>query len=68
MGRASELVLYGFQLRTEAEVIRWPDRYRDPRGAAFFDELMKRLEERQRTYRPWEEVLYLLCGSSCHVW
>jgi DNA polymerase I-like protein with 3'-5' exonuclease and polymerase domains len=47
MDRASELVLYGFRLRTDCEVIRWPDRYRDGRGAAFFDELMNRLAERR---------------------
>jgi hypothetical protein len=59
MERASELVLYGFRLRTDYEVIRWPDRYRDDRGAAFFDELLNRLAERQRTYRPvWEELPY----------
>jgi hypothetical protein len=59
MERASELVLYGFRLRTDFEIIRWPDRYRDDRGAAFFDELLNRLAERQRTYRPvWEELPY----------
>jgi hypothetical protein len=58
MDRASELVLYGFRLRTDFEVIRWPDRYRDDRGAGFFEELMNRLEERQRSYRPWQEFVY----------
>lgn len=57
MARASELVLSGFRLRTDAEVIAWPDRYRDGRGAAFFDELVGKLNARQRSYRPWEEVL-----------
>jgi hypothetical protein len=52
MAKASELVLYGFRLRTDCEVVRWPDRYRDDRGAAFFDELLNRLAQRQRTYRP----------------
>jgi hypothetical protein len=45
MDRASELVLHGFRLRTDFEVIHWPERYRDDRGAAFFDELMSRLQE-----------------------
>jgi hypothetical protein len=58
MDRASELVLHGFRLRTDFEVIRWPDRYRDDRGAAFFNELMNKLEERQHTYRPWQEFAY----------
>jgi DNA polymerase I-like protein with 3'-5' exonuclease and polymerase domains len=52
MDRASELVLYGFRLRTDFEVIAWPDRYRDGRGAAFFEELMGKLAERQCSYRP----------------
>jgi len=68
MDRASELVLYGFTLRTDFEVIRWPNRYRDGRGAAFFDELMNRLAERQRSYRPWEEMPYWLYGDSYHPW
>ena len=68
MGRASALVLYGFELRTDVEVIRWPDRYRDVRGAAFFDELMNRLEEQRHSYRPWEEVRYWMLGSSYRTW
>ena len=32
MQRASELVLSGFPLRTEAKVVRYPERYVDPRG------------------------------------
>lgn len=32
MGRASELVLAGFRLRTDAKVVRYPERYVDPRG------------------------------------
>lgn len=68
MDRASELVLYGFRLRSDCEIIRWPDRYRDDRGAAFFDALMSKLEERQRSYRPWEEVPYWLAGDPYRAW
>ena len=32
MREASELVLPGFPLRTDAKVVRYPDRYTDPRG------------------------------------
>jgi DNA polymerase-1 len=32
MRRASEVVLGGFPIRTEAKVVRWPERYSDPRG------------------------------------
>jgi hypothetical protein len=33
MREASEAVLPGFPLRTEAQIVRYPERYRDPRGA-----------------------------------
>ena len=33
MQEASEIVLSGFSLRTDVEIVRWPDRYRDARGA-----------------------------------
>lgn len=58
MNRASQLVLPGFTLRTDADVIRWPERYRDDRGAAFFDELMNRLEARQGSYHPRQDLIY----------
>jgi hypothetical protein len=64
MDRASALVLSGFELRTEAEVIHWPDRYRDGRGAAFFFRLVDRLEERRRSGRVWEEEPYWMTGST----
>jgi hypothetical protein len=37
MRAASERVLGGFPLRTEARVVRHPDRYMDPRGRATWD-------------------------------
>jgi DNA polymerase-1 len=55
MNRASELVLSGYTLRTDVELIRWPDRYRDDRGAAFFDQLMCRLESRLESSHRREE-------------
>jgi hypothetical protein len=36
MVEASQLVLPGFPLRTEAKVVRWPERYSDPRGERFW--------------------------------
>jgi hypothetical protein len=36
MREASELVLPGFPLRSEAKVVRHPDRYADPRGERFW--------------------------------
>lgn len=37
MRRASEIVLSGFPLRTDAKIIRHPDRYRDERGARVWE-------------------------------
>jgi hypothetical protein len=40
MGEASELVLSGFRLRSEAKTIRHPDRYSDERGRQMWDTVM----------------------------
>lgn len=40
MGEASQIVLGGFTLRTEAKVVRWPERYMDDRGKRFWNEVM----------------------------
>lgn len=44
---ASRLVLGGFELRSDFEIVRYPDRYEDERGATFFREMMTRLERLQ---------------------
>jgi hypothetical protein len=44
MGEASQVVLSGFTLRTDAEIVSYPDRYRDARGSAFWSLLMRVLE------------------------
>lgn len=36
MQKASEIILNGFSLRTDVEIVRWPDRYRDVRGATMW--------------------------------
>ena len=37
MRMASDIVLDGFSLRSEAKLIRYPDRYNDERGAHMWD-------------------------------
>jgi DNA polymerase I len=44
MQRASELVLGGFPLRTDVKVVRFPDRYMDPRGEAMWATVFGLLE------------------------
>jgi len=47
MRQASELVLDGFSLRTDAKpyIVRYPERYADPRGQEMWDTMMQLLDE-----------------------
>jgi hypothetical protein len=44
MGRASRIVLGGFEARTDAEVVRHPQRYMDPRGNDMWGRVTQLLE------------------------
>ena len=43
MAEASRVVLGGFELGTDASVVRWPDRYMDPRGQVMWEQVMRLL-------------------------
>lgn len=45
MTEASSLVLGGFRLRTEARVVRHPERYMDPKGRPFWDRVCELMGE-----------------------
>jgi hypothetical protein len=45
MAEASRLVLDGFELRTEAKIVRWPDRYMDDRGTRMWATIMEILAD-----------------------
>jgi hypothetical protein len=45
MAEASERVLPGFPLRTEAKIVRYPDRYLDERGRRMWETVWKLVEE-----------------------
>jgi DNA polymerase-1 len=47
MREASRVVLNGFELGTDAEIIRYPDRYADPRGAVMWERVMKLVHEQE---------------------
>jgi hypothetical protein len=47
MREASELVLPGFPLRTDAKVVRWPDRYLDERGRHMWETISRLLTEEE---------------------
>jgi DNA polymerase I-like protein with 3'-5' exonuclease and polymerase domains len=49
MAEASRIVLGGFELGTDAHVVRHPDRYMDERGATMWDRVMKLIHEQERT-------------------
>jgi hypothetical protein len=40
MAEASHIVLNGFELGTDAQIVRYPDRYMDERGAVMWDRVM----------------------------
>jgi hypothetical protein len=45
MREASEAVLPGFPLRTEAKIVRWPDRYSDERGRTMWNTVWSLLDQ-----------------------
>ena len=47
MAKASRLVLDGFELRTDVNVVRYPGRYQDPRGAVMWEQVMKLVTKRE---------------------
>jgi hypothetical protein len=49
--KASRVVLDGFELRTEATLVRHPDRYQDPRGTLMWDRVMRLVAARKATRR-----------------
>jgi hypothetical protein len=48
MAEASRIVLAGFEVRTDVNPIRYPDRYMDPRGQIMWDRVMSLVTKRQR--------------------
>ena len=45
MAEASQLVLGGFTLRSDAKVVRHPDRYMDPRGQRMWEAVTRILTD-----------------------
>jgi len=46
MREASRIVLAGFELGTDAQVWRYPDRFMDERGKAMWDRIMVLISEK----------------------
>jgi hypothetical protein len=47
MAKASCIVLAGFELRTDVQFVRHPDRYHDPRGALMWARVMRLIAQRE---------------------
>jgi DNA polymerase I len=45
MRQASGIVLGGFELRTDAKIVRYPDRFADPRGTVMWDRVIRLIGE-----------------------
>jgi DNA polymerase I len=45
MAKASHVVLNGFEVRTDAKVTRYPDRFSDPRGKRMWNVVTRLIEE-----------------------
>jgi hypothetical protein len=65
MAEASRIVLDGFQLRTEVEVVRYPARYTDPRGKVMWDTVMEIIRRNQA--RVLNEATYSSLHASAHL-
>jgi DNA polymerase family A len=48
MAEASRAVLNGFELKTDAAVVKYPDRYTDPRGASMWQRVCELVEQHER--------------------
>jgi DNA polymerase I len=48
MREASRIVLDGFELGTDAKIVRYPDRYMDDRGATMWERVMELIREQQQ--------------------
>jgi DNA polymerase I len=48
LAEASRVVLDGFELGTDATLVRHPDRYSDPRGAEMWDRVTKLINKRRQ--------------------
>lgn len=48
MAEASRIVLAGFEIRTDANVVRYPDRYMDPRGTVMWERVLGLIAKQQK--------------------
>jgi hypothetical protein len=56
MAEASRLVLAGFELATDVKVIRWPDRYADPRGNEMWNRVCNLVGAAEKPQQQWSLI------------
>ena len=56
MAEASRVVLRGFEVGADAKIVRWPERYVDEAGAAFWDTVMRLAGPGPQTAKPDDVV------------
>jgi hypothetical protein len=56
MTEASRAVLSGFELRSDANIVRHPDRYSDPRGVRMWETVVGILAEIEQSETTFEAV------------
>jgi hypothetical protein len=56
MAEASRVVLRGFEIGADAKIVRWPDRYVDDAGAAFWETVLRLAGPRPEIARPDDVV------------
>ncbi len=44
MEEASRVILGGFTIRTDAKIVRYPERYSDPRGADMWERIVRLIQ------------------------
>jgi hypothetical protein len=64
MAEASRIVLSGFELRSEAKVVRYPNRYSDARGAKMWETVNRILIEAESRKGSDERQLRLRSGKA----
>jgi hypothetical protein len=58
MHEASALVLPGFPLRTEAKLVRYPERYQDPRGVQMWETVQRLLDDLDGEETGYGDILF----------
>jgi hypothetical protein len=61
MAEASAVTPDGFRLRSDASVVRWPDRYMDGRGREFWSRVMALLPDGSESIGQVERVAVAVC-------